>query len=547
MRLLDLFLGETRTSLRRLGVMATVAGCSNAALIAIVNRAAEHIKDGPPRITSVALFLLFILVYSYAQRYVLVTTSLEIERVVHRCRARLIGRLKVCELREIELIGRGRIYSAVSSDTQTISQTANGLVMAAQAGFLIICACVYLATISLTSLLVSCAFLTVVARIFLRKMASVNITLHQASEEESKLHDLVNGLLDGFKEVKLFSKRATAVLVDVVAVSERTAVFRTAAQQAMGANFIFSQIAFLLLLGTLVFVTPMFSSSYSGSVMESMTTVVFLIGPISALVATLPMATVANAAAENIYNLEKLLEEHTREDGTESSSQSRIAVPQALKTLELRRVFYSYTLEESQFNVGPVDLLIRAGEVIFITGGNGSGKSTLIKLLTGLYAPISGEVLVNGVPVTAWNVQEFRDQFCAVFSDFHLFRHLYGITIPDPQVTEAWLKEMEISNKTTIDGAAFSTVDLSTGQKKRLALVSAMLEDKPIVILDEWAADQDPHFRRKFYEELIPHMRAEGRTVIAVTHDDRYFQYSDRRLHMEEGMLSELTESHTNE
>lgn len=546
MRLVDLLLGETRTSLRRLGMMAAVAGISNAALLAIVNRAAGHIKDGQPQLTSVVLFLIFILAYIYSQRYVLLTTSAEIERLVHSYRERLIKRLKMCELREVEHIGRGRIFSSISSDTRIISQTANALVMGAQSALLIVFACVYLATISMTSLVLSSIFLGIAISIYQGKMQGISNTLRDAAEEENKLHDLVNGLLDGFKEVKLSSSRAGAVLEDVLSVSDRTASFRTIALQSMGVMFIFAQVSFLLLLGTLVFLTPMFGSNYSGTVMESMTTVIFLIGPISGLVGTVPQIAVANSAAENLHNLEKLLEISTHETSRETAAPAPADLPAAMKTLELRHVFFSHVTKDSQFDVGPIDLTIRSGETIFITGGNGSGKSTLIKLLTGLYWPVSGELLVNGVPVTAGNAQDFRDRFCAVFSDFHLFRKLYGIPVPDAGTASAWLEEMEIAGKTEIIGDGFSTVDLSAGQRKRLALVSALLEDKPIVVLDEWAADQDPHFRRKFYDELLPRMKAAGKTIIAVTHDDRYFNAADRHLHMEEGKLRDLTENLAN-
>lgn len=547
MRLVDLLLGETRTSLRRLGMMAAVAGISNAALLAIVNRAAGHIKDGQPQqLTSVVLFLIFIIAYIYSQRYVLLTTSAEIERLVHSYRERLINRLKMCELREVEHIGRGRIFSSISSDTRIISQTANALVMGAQSALLIVFACVYLATISMTSLVLSSIFLAIAIWIYQGKMQGISNTLRNAAEEENKLHDLVNGLLDGFKEVKLSSLRAAAVLADVLSVSDRTAVFRTVALQSMGVMFIFAQVSFLLLLGTLVFLTPMFGSTYSGTVMESMTTVIFLIGPISGLVGTVPQIAVANSAAENLYNLEKLLEVSTHETNEATASPATADMPATMKTLELRHVFFSHVTKDSQFDVGPIDLTIRSGETIFITGGNGSGKSTLLKLLTGLYSPLSGELLVNDIPVTTGSAQAFRDRFCAVFSDFHLFRKLYGIPTPEAEVANAWLEEMEITGKTEIAGDGFSTVDLSAGQRKRLALISAMLEDKPIVVLDEWAADQDPHFRRKFYDELLPRMKATGKTIIAVTHDDRYFHVADRHLHMEDGQLRDLTENLTN-
>lgn len=543
MRIVDLLLAENRTSLRRLGMMATVAGGSNAVLLAIVNSAAEHIKEGKPHLTSVVLFLLIILAYVYSQRYVLVTTSTEVEHMIHRCRERLINRLKKCELREVEHIGRGPLFAAIGTDTRTISQTADTIVLGTQAAVLILCACVYLATISMTSLVVSAVFLTLTARIYLHRMKNVNAALHEADDEENKLHDIVSGVLDGFKEVKLSSQRATAILADFVRVSRQTAAYRTKAKKALAANFIFAQCAFMVLLGTLVFVTPMLGSNFSGTVMESMTTVIFLFGPISGLVTAVPQMTIANAAAENIHKLETVLDAQIIENnGTPAPPVRKIPVP-ALKSLELRRVFFSHVSEDSRFDVGPVDLCLHAGETVFITGGNGSGKSTLIRLMTGLYPPISGELLVNDIPITAANAQAFRDRFCAVFSDFHLFRKLYGIDEPAPEVARALLEEMEIAGKTEIVHGGFTNVDLSSGQRKRLALISAMLEDKPIIVLDEWAADQDPHFRRKFYDVLLPRMKAAGKTIIAVTHDDRYFHVADRRLHMEEGQLQDLTET----
>ena len=88
----------------------------------------------------------------------------------------------------------------------------------------------------------------------------------------------------------------------------------------------------------------------------------------------------------------------------------------------------------------------------------------------------------------------------------------------------------------------FNTVDLSTGQRKRLALIVSLLEKRPILLLDEWAADQDPEFRRKFYFDLLPALHRAGVTVVVVTHDDRYLDEMDlpaRRLRMDEGRFVE--------
>ena len=524
--------------------MVALAGGSNTALLAIVNQAAGHIKEGRPQLLSVALFIVGMGVFIYAQRRVALTTSAEVERIVHASRERLIGRLARCELREVEQIGRGRLYSAISADAQTISQTASSLVMGAQSVILIAFVSAYLATRSLTALLLSAVVLGIAIRVYLNKMRGVEEALHAAGRQESELHDLVSGVLDGFKEIRLSSRRSLAALADAVSVSQRTAAYNTVAQQAMGGAFVFGQVAIFVLLGTLVFVTPMFGGSYATSATASLTTIVFLIGPISAMVSVVPQVAVAQAAAANLQALENMLLAKAHEQAADPMPNS---VPARLRSLELRRVVFSYVADDSRFDVGPIDLRIAAGETVFITGGNGSGKSTLIKLLTGLYAPLAGELWVNDVPVTQGSAQAYRDRFCAVFSDFHLFRKFYGMAAPGDEVARDWLESMEIADKAAVRGDGFSTIDLSAGQRKRLALISAMFEDKPIVVLDEWAADQDPHFRRKFYEEVLPRMKAAGKTVIAVTHDDRYFHHADRRLHMDEGQLLHIEEIRSDE
>lgn len=546
MRLIQMLTAGCRTSLRRLGLMAALAGGTNAGVLAVINSAAEHVQEDGVQVVSILMFTLVILAYLYSQRYVLVVTAEEVERIVHHRRLELIELLRACELEQIEKIGRGRLFTAINTDTQTISQSANGLVLGVQAVILIVCTSLYLATLSVTSLGVTAVFMLVASRMYMRKMQSVNHVLHRATVEENTLHDLVTGLLDGFKEVKLSSRRASGVLADVVAVSERTAEFRTEAQRALAVNFIFAQVSFFLLLATLVYLLPMLGDEYSQTIMKSLTVVMFLIGPISGIISTVPQVAIANAAAENLHDLGETLSAQLREPGAKDAGR---AVPTALppfRTLELRRAFFSHDAGEgSGFSVGPMDLTIQRGEIVFITGGNGSGKSTLIKLLTALYPPLSGELLLDGIPITSRTAQRYRDEFCAVFSDFYLFKRLYGITQPAPERADGLLHTMEIADKARISGDEFSTVDLSSGQRKRLALISAILEDKSIIVLDEWAADQDPHFRRKFYDELLPAWKAEGKTIIAVTHDDRYFHVADRRLHMEEGQLTELVSDHS--
>jgi putative ATP-binding cassette transporter len=192
------------------------------------------------------------------------------------------------------------------------------------------------------------------------------------------------------------------------------------------------------------------------------------------------------------------------------------------------------------FSIGPLDLDIKQGELIFISGNNGSGKTTIFKLLTGLYQPTSGNIIVGNRSVWPDRIFEYRNLFAVVFSDFYLFNKLYGVNTLDSDWTQMWLERLQLSHKVTINEGKFSTTKLSTGQRKRLALFAALAEKKPILILDEWAADQDPGYRQFFYNVILPSIRAENITVIAITHDESYFHLADRRLHLENGVLVQV-------
>ena len=170
---------------------------------------------------------------------------------------------------------------------------------------------------------------------------------------------------------------------------------------------------------------------------------------------------------------------------------------------------------------------MNSGDLVILTGGNGSGKSTFMKLLAGFYRPASGEILLDGERVSGGNYEYYRSLITAIFPDFHLFQRLYGIPDPDPAELDRLLTQFRLQDKTRLTDGEFRTVDLSSGQRKRLALIVSLLEKRPILLLDEWAADQDPEFRRKFYFELLPALHRAGVTVVAISHDDRYIEEMD--------------------
>lgn len=254
------------------------------------------------------------------------------------------------------------------------------------------------------------------------------------------------------------------------------------------------------------------------------------------LVASLPTLSQSRVALENLNKLETQLDEALID---EIYSQQTVTLVSEFKEIKLDQATFSYQNKQgkSLFSIGPINLFFKKGEMVFIVGGNGSGKSTLLKLLTGLYYPTAGSVDLNQQPIERSQYASYRSLFAIIFTDFHLFDKLYGLSMIDNKQVKGLLRVMQLDKKTKYRKGEFTQLDLSTGQKKRLAFIAAILENKPIYIFDELAADQDPQFRKYFYEVILPDLKQQGKTIIAVTHDDKYFYVADRLLKMEEGQL----------
>ncbi len=537
MTLIALLRSESSINWRRLALVAVVAATANALVLAIVNAAAGGSTSvNPVNVRYATMFALVLVTYTFSQRYLLFEASRELERIIHRIRTRLVEAVRTSELREIEEIGRNEIFAVIGQQMQMLSQTCNLLIPTVQMAMLVIFTTFYLISLSITSFVLASAFMAVVVTMYLARAKSLEDAMAKAGAAEQSLTELLVGVLDGFKESKLNAQRSRHLADDVVTFSEHAAEERTNVQNEYARTYIFTQNVFFLLLGTMVFIVPTFAPVSSSVLVKTTTAVLFVFGALAGVIGSIPTFSTASACAARIMKLEARL-------GVAPEGSASVATPdtkpsQRFKRIEMRDVRYRYPNGGAGFAVGPFDLVIEAGETIFISGGNGSGKSTFLRLLTTLYWPDSGTILVDGVPVTRENAQAYRDRFASVFSDFHLFTRLYGIHEETLDEAPGLLETFEVAEKTTYADGAFSTTALSTGQRKRLALIVAMLESRPICILDEWAADQDPLFRKRFYGEILPLLRDRGVSVIAVSHDDRYFDTADRRLHMDEGMIT---------
>jgi putative ATP-binding cassette transporter len=261
----------------------------------------------------------------------------------------------------------------------------------------------------------------------------------------------------------------------------------------------------------------------------------FLMSPLEQIVGWMPLMVRAGISADKIQSLGLML----GEEPAEATAVTSIA---SWERIELSGVTHVYYREghERGFLLGPIDLTLRPGESVFIVGGNGSGKTTLAELLTGLYVPEEGEVRLDGEPIGAENRESYRQLFTAVFDDAVVFEGLLGLEALDRDEQAArYLRELRLDHVVRVADGVFSTTELSRGQRKRLALLTAYLENRSLYLFDEWAADQDPAFKRTFYQQILPELKRRGKTVIAITHDDRYFTSADRVIKLEEGRVVE--------
>jgi putative ATP-binding cassette transporter len=541
MKLLDLLRKESKASGLKLAIMSTLAGLSNAAVLAIINSASEQIAKHSENIQYVAYFALSMATYIVSQKYILTTSSTEVEYIIDRFRVRLVKKIRNCDLALLENLGRTELYSSISKETLTISQAVTTLVMGMQSAILILFTSFYLAWLSLPAFLISVLFVTVSISIHFERSIEINEQFHEATRRENSLMDALTDFLNGFKEVKMNTAKGNALLEHIEKLSKATADIKIKTLTFHASHLIFSQGSFFLLLATIVFIVPRFTPMYDDVLVKMTTAILFLIGPITAMAGSIPVLAAANAAAENIYALEAKLTGASASVSERTNSAYPRQEIKEFQSISFNNVFYSYQdLSGSiPFSVGPINLTIRSGEMIFVSGGNGSGKSTFLKLLTALYYPVSGVIKINDAILSDGNREAYRNLFSVIFTDYHLFKKIHGLQKIDPEKISQLLNELELTGKTRYVGEEFETLELSTGQKKRLALLVSLLEDKAIYIFDEWAADQDPIFRRKFYEEILPSLKAAGKTIIAVTHDDKYFDIADRRLKMAEGRFSE--------
>ena len=541
MSFIQLVRREMHGSLPKLVIMSSLGGISTAAILAAINAGMQGTGDGKKAsLWAATLFLVSLFLFLKTQYYVTITATAEIEAIIHKLRLRVIDQVRRSELLAMDRIGRSRIVAAITSDTTVLTQASNMLCFTVQGAVLVFFISFYVAYLSLVAFATAVVVVVTAAVIFHLKNRSLIAQKRESAEWEGRLFDRLTDFLDGFKEVRLNSARSNDLFDDAVNVSRTAANIKIRTQAETFKMIVTSQFSMYVLLGAVVFVAPQFSESLGGSSLTNTTTaLMFVVGAAFGLVQSIPVMLNANAAADRIDQLEAALR------ATAASTNARdITVSKRFDKIELHDIVFRYVdkFSDATFQIGPLDFSLRSGELVFITGGNGSGKSTFLRVLAGLYPPDSGEITLDGTPINADTRDTYRALMSAIFFDYHLFRRLYGIPEPEPAEVDRLLMKFRLADKTSLADGEFRTLDLSGGQRRRLALIVSLLEKRQILLLDEWTAEQDPEFRRKFYDELLPEMMQAGLTVVVITHDDRYLDELNlpaRRIHMEEGRIVE--------
>lgn len=481
------------------------------------------------------LLILLLVLASWAQ---IALTALG-HRFVYSMRRGLVKRVLDTSIERLESIGGANILASLSSDIRNITLAFVNLPQLLYGLGLSVAAFIYLAVLSLPLFSMTLLWMGITVGVGWLLVTRLSHHLQLLRESEDRIYQDYEAAIEGRKELTLNRDRARRYYDEEF--DQSAEIYRNHVTLADRFHSIASNWANIMVLGTIGLVFYLANGLEWASTAVASTyalTILFLRTPLVSAVASLPALMSAKVSLEKLDTL--ALAEYRP-----GFAQPTFNPNNNWQTLALDGVEYCYPGQDGEhgFDVGPVDLTLNRGEVIFLVGGNGSGKSTLARLLSGLYLPQSGRVLLDGEPVESERWVSYRRLFASVFTDFYLFDQLItedGADAPREEV-DYWLERLHMLEKAQIDKGRIKDTRLSQGQRKRLALLLALLEQRDILLLDEWAADQDPLFRRLFYRELLPMMKAKGKTVFAITHDDHYFDQADRLLKMDSGRLMELT------
>jgi cyclic peptide transporter len=523
-------------------LLTVITGLLSGAVIAFVNTMMEqlHSPNTDFDFKYPLYFGALVLSYLLLSRYVSAAVTKFAIKMVHDLRMQIIKKLKSIEYRSFEKIGDEKIYTILINDSSEISNGSFSYAMFFSSIITIVFCLGYMLWLFplgflMIVLVIACGF-----SIYLVKQKAIFKDLEKARLLENVFFKQIEDLVKGFKEIKLSKNKQNDLYKNYIyKTSLETKELSAKSLVSYLDNSIFGQGFFYLFIGLVLFYFPVLLKDQNSTISTFLLLTLYILSPISVIANMVPMISRVKIAINQIEKLEmdimsvKNEESHTGTDDADNQL--------TFTTIEFV-VLFSYENDDlnDSFVLGPINITIKKGESHLIFGENGAGKSTFIKILTGLYKPTSGTILIDGEKLNLESYTKYRDLFSVVYSDYYLFENIYGLKKVEDSKVEALLNTMKIGGKVSYENNKFSTINLSSGQRKRLALIIGLIENKPILVLDEWAAEQDPIFKKIFYREIIPELENQGITVILISHDDQYYDCAKKIFLVNNGKIEKL-------
>jgi cyclic peptide transporter len=451
----------------------------------------------------------------------------------------ILQKLRYASFEDFEKLGKEKVYTAIN-DSRVLANVPQLFINTFNSLIMVLCCLGYMFWISPLGGMVVLGVLTTLLVVYLLRNKRAEKDLNELRDLQTTYYVHLRDLLEGFREIKMSIKRNDTIFnrfllknrIKSKAISINTSV------RYMN-NELTGSYSWYIVLGVIMFILPRFFNFTIVQVSSFMIIILYLIGPVAGLITFIPIVTRVKIALNRLNEYENLLDANTKGKIMHGDMQD---INSSFQQIEFRDVTYEYYDKEKEkiFVLGPLNVTLSQGEKIFITGGNGSGKTTFVKLLTGLYKPVSGQILLNGHVISDKNLPYYRDQISAIFTDNYLFEENYNEFDLDKHNAKlsAYIEVMKLSDIIRTNESNYElSRSLSQGQRKRLAMIMALMESRQIMVLDEWAAEQDPQFRAYFYRKILPYLLDNDKTIITITHDDNYYHLAGRIIKFDYGKI----------
>lgn len=537
MKLVKFLLNYSKWGLILALITGLASGVSNSGLLIYINTLVNRI-DQPSSITIVlgfASLCLLMLIFRLVSSVILIRLS---RWAVYDLRMDISKKILSTPLSNIESMGTSKLLATLTDDIPSIATALTAIPVLFMHVAIITTCLIYLGWLSWQLLLGFLVFTVIGVITYNLPLQRATRYIEQTRFEWDNLMKHFQALTDGIKELKLHYLRRTDFIDNHLEASSRNMrVQGTRSDSIFAFAGSWGHLLAFCVIGLLLFLVPTIKQFNAEIITGYCIVIIYILTPLEVISNSVPLLSRALVALQKVESLGIDLARNSETFNTNKLPQKTV-----VKNIEFKDVSYTYYSEEKNdtFTLGPINMEIEPGELVMLVGGNGSGKTTFAKIVTGLYTQESGEIRLNGELVTDENRENYRQIFSVVFSDFYLFDHLMGTDkTEDKELLEEYLNKLELNHKVKIEDGKFSTLKLSQGQRKRLALLAAYVEDRPVYVFDEWAADQDPIFKKFFYNTLLDELKAKNKALLVISHDDRYFHIADRIFKLENGVLTD--------